>query len=38
MQELMKRFPNIELAEEPERSNADHNAIVFKKLMLKTNC
>jgi cytochrome P450 len=38
MQELVKRFPNIELAEEPERSNADHNAIVFKKLMLKTNC
>jgi cytochrome P450 len=37
MTELMKRFPNIELAEEPLRDNTDHNAIVFKKLMLKTN-
>lgn len=37
MTELMKRFPNVELAEEPERDNNDHNAIVFKKLMLKTN-
>lgn len=37
MTELMKRFPNIELAEEPQRDNTDHNAIVFKKLMLKTN-
>lgn len=36
--ELYKRFPNIELAEEPEKDDSDHNAIVFKKLMLKTNC
>jgi cytochrome P450 len=35
--ELFKRFPNIELAEEPERDTADHNAVTFKKLMLKTN-
>lgn len=38
MTELFKRFPNIELAEEPERDLEDHNAIAFKKLMLKTNC
>ena len=36
--ELFKRFPNVELAEEPERDGSDHNAIVFKKLLLKTNC
>tara|TARA_R110002110_G_scaffold415561_2_gene650952 strand:+ start:180637 stop:181881 length:1245 start_codon:yes stop_codon:yes gene_type:complete len=36
--ELFKRFPNIELAEEPERDEHDHNAIVFKRLLLKTNC
>jgi len=35
--ELFKRFPNIELAEEPERDTADHNSVTFKKLMLKTN-
>jgi cytochrome P450 len=35
--ELFKRFPNIELAEEPERDTTDHNAVTFKKLMLKTN-
>ena len=38
MCELFKRFPNIELAQEPEKDDTDHNAIVFKKLMLKTNC
>jgi cytochrome P450 len=38
MCELFKRFPNVELAEEPERDGSDHNAIVFKKLMLRTNC
>ncbi|MGI9276404.1 MAG: cytochrome P450 [Endozoicomonas sp.] len=37
MTELFKRFPNLELDGEPERDNTDHNAIVFKKLMLKTN-
>ena len=35
--ELFKRFPNIELAQEPERDTTDHNSITFKKLMLKTN-
>ena len=38
MCELFERFPNIELAEEPEKDDQDHNAIVFKKLMLRTNC
>jgi cytochrome P450 len=36
--ELFKRFPNIDLAEEPTRDDTDHNAVVFKRLMLKTNC
>ena len=35
--ELFKRFPNAELAEEPERDDSDHNAIVFKRLLVKTN-
>ena len=35
--ELFKRFPDVELAEEPERDTTDHNAIVFKRLLLKTN-
>ncbi len=35
--ELFKRFPDIELDGEPERDEHDHNAVVFKKLMLKTN-
>ena len=35
--ELFKRFPDVELAEEPERDASDHNAIVFKRLLLKTN-
>lgn len=38
MCELFQRFPNVELAEEPERDASDHNAVVFKKLVLKTNC
>ncbi|NQX88842.1 MAG: cytochrome P450 [Halioglobus sp.] len=38
MTELFNRFPNVELAEEPERDIEDHNAIVFKRLLLKTNC
>ena len=37
MSELFKRFPNAELLEEPEKDPEDHNAIVFKKLMVKTN-
>jgi cytochrome P450 len=37
MCELFKRFPNAELAEEPEKDAADHNAIVFKQLLVKTN-
>ena len=36
--ELFKRFPNVELAEEPERDGSDHNAVVFKQLLLNTNC
>ncbi|ROS05474.1 cytochrome P450 [Sinobacterium caligoides] len=34
---LFERFPNIELAEEPERDSSNHNSIALKKLMLKTN-
>jgi cytochrome P450 len=37
LSELFKRFPNVELAEEPERDENDHNAVVFKRLLLKTN-
>lgn len=37
LSELFRRFPNLELAEEPERDETDHNAIVFKRLMVKTN-
>jgi cytochrome P450 len=36
--ELFRRFPNLELAGEPERDGSDHNAVVFKRLMLNTNC
>jgi cytochrome P450 len=35
--ELFTRFPDAELAEEPERDESDHNAIVFKQLLVKTN-
>ncbi len=35
--ELFKRFPNLELAEEPERDPTVHNTIALKKLMVKTN-
>ncbi|MEH6550381.1 MAG: cytochrome P450 [Pseudomonadales bacterium] len=38
LSEFHKRFPNAELAEEPERDMEDHNAIVFKNLRIKTNC
>lgn len=37
MTELFKRFPNVEFAEEPEKYDGDHNAITFKRLLLKTN-
>jgi cytochrome P450 len=37
MCELMKRFPNVELMEEPKRDASNHNAIMFESLMLKTN-
>jgi cytochrome P450 len=37
LSELFRRFPNVELAEEPERDPNDHNAVVFKRLLLKTN-
>jgi cytochrome P450 len=35
--ELFKRFPHVELAGEPERDGSDHNAVVFKRLMLNTH-
>ncbi len=37
LSELFRRFPALALAEEPERDDSDHNAIVFKRLLLKTN-
>lgn len=37
MSELFRRFPNLELAEEPEKDENDHNAVVFKRLLVKTN-
>jgi len=37
LSELFRRFPDVELAEEPERDGDDHNAVVFKRLLLKTN-
>jgi cytochrome P450 len=37
MTELHRRFPNASLAEEPERDTTDHNAITFKRLLVKTN-
>lgn len=38
MLELFKRFPNIELANEPTRNGTDHNAITLNNLIFKTNC
>ena len=35
--ELFRRFPELELASEPERDETDHNAVVFKQLLLNTN-
>ena len=37
LSELFERFPDVELAEEPQRDADDHNAVVFKRLLLKTN-
>ena len=37
MNELFRRFPKVELDGEPEVDEFDHNAVAFKKLMLKTN-
>ena len=37
MTELFKRYPNVEFAEEPEKDDGDHNAVTFKRLLLKTN-
>lgn len=37
MCELLRRFPNVELAEEPKRSTMNHNAIEFEAIRLKTN-
>ncbi len=37
LSELFRRFPNAELAEEPERDGSDHNAIVFRQLLVRTN-
>ena len=38
LSELFRRFPAIELAEEPQRDGSDHNAVVFKRLLLATHC
>jgi len=38
LNELFRRFPDVELAEEPRRDAGDHNAVVFERLLLKTNC
>jgi len=35
--ELLRRFPKVRLAEEPERDGSDHNAVVFKRLLLDTH-
>ena len=37
MVELFRRFPNLELDGEPEKDNADHNAVVFRELRVRTN-
>ena len=34
---LFRHFPEVELAEEPEWDDSDHNAVVFKKLLPGTN-
>ena len=37
MTELFKQFPGLELDGEPERDIHDHNAVVFRELIIKTN-
>jgi cytochrome P450 len=37
MSELFKRFPDLELLEEPKRNTATHNTITLDRLMVKTN-
>ncbi|WP_081870025.1 cytochrome P450 [Endozoicomonas numazuensis] len=37
MSELFKRFPDAELAFEPEKDETDHNSVAFKELVIKTN-
>jgi cytochrome P450 len=36
LSELFKRFPNLQLKNEPERDGSDHNAVTFKSLQLVT--
>jgi len=36
LSERFGRFPDVTLAEEPERDRNDHNAIVFERLILHT--
>ena len=36
LSERFRRFPDVTLAEEPERDRNDHNAIVFERLILHT--
>ncbi len=36
MVELFRRFPNLSLDGEPEKDNADHNAVVFRELRVRT--
>lgn len=38
MTELFKRFPGLALDGEPEKDLEDHNAVTFKRLVLRTNC
>jgi cytochrome P450 len=35
--ELFRRFPDLELVEEPERRSDVHNTIALKRLMVRTN-
>ena len=37
LSELFRRFPDVTLAEEPERDESDLNAIAFKRLMFHTH-
>lgn len=37
LKELLTRFPNIQLKQEPEIDETDHNSVAFKQLILETN-